>query len=108
MDSLGLKKRGSQGAKILNPVYGAKGCKSLTGGLTCITKAWDKPVATPKKNAAKAASFFAKRQDALFDLGLGTQFFLVLGHLLLQQLLRNLRFDIFKLWQLGVARRERR
>ncbi len=33
----------------------------------------------------------------LFDLGLGAQFFLVLRHLLLLQLLCNLRFDVVKL-----------
>ena len=39
----------------------------------------------------------------LFDLGFRPKLFLVFPHFLLHQLLRNLGFDVFKLWKLRIA-----
>ncbi len=52
------------------------------------------------KNAAKAALWEAKNRTGLLDLGLGPQCLLKRGHLLLLQLLQDLRFDFVELRQL--------
>ena len=56
-----------------------------------------------RKKAALEPLFLNGFQALLFDLGLGTQVVLVLGHFLLLQLLGNLRLHVFKLGQLRVT-----